>query len=894
MRPSRRDALKMMASAPMLGLFGKRHETAEPGQGLKFTASDASLPDQTLWREFEPPYTSQIAFPLGGIGTGTVSLGGRGDLRDWEIVNSPDKGRRLENTFFALWYQAEDGKGRACILEAQIAPPYPGWMGYPRDGMPGMPRFKTGRFLGAYPFARVELSDPDVPLQPTLEAFNPFIPLNDKDSGLPVAIFYWRVKNTSRRTIPVTVLASQLNIAGNKSFGKNLNEFAEDKTGKPFHGIRMTCAKHEASSPNFGTMTLATTHEAVTYQTRWARSGWFDDQSIFWDDFSADGKLERKFPEGPTPDNRTDNACLGLIGEIEPGETAVFPFVLAWHFPNRENKWNSEKEVKGKILKNFYATQFADAWEAARYTLENLERLENETRLFQRALFSSTLPPPVLDAVSSQSSTIRSNVCFRTEEGNFYGFEGVSDDNGCCPLDCTHVWNYEQSLAFLFPQLERKMREVDFRHNTLPEGNMAFRTLVPLGDYFWAKDLPCADGQMGCIVKLYREWKLSGDADFLRRMWPDARRALEYAWKRWDKDKDGVMEGIQHNTYDIEFHGPNPFTGVIYLCALRAGEEIARALGDETTAHEYRAVFESGRKKLDEQLWNGEFYIHKIETENKGQELKYQLGKGCLSDQMLGQWMAHVVDLGYLLPPDRVRSAMRSIYDYNWKPRLDKHYNPQRIYALGDEAGLLVCSWPKGDRLPLPFPYSDEVWTGIEYHVAAHLIYEGMIEEGLNVVAGARSRHDGRRRNPWDEIECGHHYARAMSSWSLLLALSGFHYDASAQRMTFAPVVNGKDFRTFWSCGSGWGTYRQKLSRRHLESEITALYGNLSLFSLRLPKPANGPANGEKGEAPSCDVWLGDSPLAARAKIADGRVHVGLETGLVLPRKGSLRIRVSV
>ncbi|MBI1783857.1 hypothetical protein HYR69_01820, partial [Candidatus Sumerlaeota bacterium] len=729
----RRDVLKMMAAAPMFGMFGSG--TAEASSGRPhFKTQTLAANDKIIWREFVEPFLPQIAFPLGGIGTGNVFLGGRGDLRDWEIANSSDKGRRLANTFFAIWHKDESGNGRARILESQIAPPFLGWMGYSRDGMPGMPRFKNGRFLGAYPFARLELSDPAVPLEVTLEAFNPFIPLNDKDSGLPLAVFYWRVKNTGSFATPVTVLCSMLNIAGDKSFGKNLNEFQDDGV---IRGMKMSCAKHEADTPNFSNLTLATTHKQTTHLTRWARSGWFDDQSLFWDDFTKDGKLDRSFEEGLTADNQTDTCSLGLMDSLQPGESKVFPFLLSWYFPNRQNKWNGEGEVKGQILKNYYATQFEGSWEVARYAADNLRRLEDETRMFQQALFASSLPPAVLDAVSSQASIMRTNVGFRTEDGKFYGFEGTTDDNGCCPLNCAHVWNYEQALAHLFPQLERTMREVDFLHNTLSEGNMAFRTLVPLGDYYWRADLPAADGQMGTIVKLYREWKLSGDTEFLRALWPKAKLALEYAWKRWDKDKDGVMEGVQHNTYDIEFYGPNPFMGAIYLCALRAGEEMARHLGDEAAANDYRAVYESGRNKLDAELWHGDFYVQKYAGKRPFEEMKYQLGPGCLSDQLLGQWMSHVVGLGYVLPPERVRTTMNSIFKNNWKPVFEEHYNPQRIYALGDEAGLLVCSWPKGGRPGLPFPYSDEVWTGIEYHVAAHLIYEGMIEEGIKIVEGA-------------------------------------------------------------------------------------------------------------------------------------------------------------
>lgn len=171
---------------------------------------------------------------------------------------------------------------------------------------------------------------------------------------------------------------------------------------------------------------------------------------------------------------------------------------------------------------------------------------------------------------------------------------------------------------------------------------------------------------------------------------------------------------------------------------------------------------------------------------------------------------------------------------YNFKPDFRNHVNTQRTFVLNDEAGLVLCTWPHGGRPRFPFPYSDEVWTGFEYQVAAHLIYEGWLGEGLTIVEAARARHDGVRRNPWDEVECGHHYARSMSSWALLLALSGFHYNAPARSIAFAPVLNRHDFRCFFSTGSGWGTFAQQSVGGAMEIRLELLYGRLSLRKLTL------------------------------------------------------------
>ncbi|MFQ6133550.1 MAG: GH116 family glycosyl hydrolase, partial [Armatimonadota bacterium] len=405
---------------------------------------------------------------------------------------------------------------------------------------------------------------------------------------------------------------------------------------------------------------------------------------------------------------------------------------------------------------------------------------------------------------------------------------------------------------------------------------------------------PAADGQMGCLLKLYREWQLSGDTEWLRSLWPQAKRALEFAWHHWDPDRDGVMTGEQHNTYDIEFWGPNPMMGALYLGALRAGAEIALALGDDESAATYQEVFEEGSAKLDAACWEHVQRIpppDEITTDGIGgmgdaaagaegvEGPKYQFGLGCLSDQLLGQWFCHVVGLGYVLPEDRVKQALQSVYRYNSRRDLSDHPNCQRIYALNDESGLLLCSWPRGGRPALPFPYSDEVWTGIEYQVAAHLIYEGFVEEGLDLVAAVRERHAGHNRNPWNEFECGHHYARAMSSWSLLLALSGYQYSAIEQSLAFAPRLSAEDFRCFFTTGSGWGLFSQRQTDGRMLAEIRLDYGELALRSVRLRAPG-GPVQAE----------LEGMTMAAEREVAGEQVVVSFPRAVTISAGQTLRL----
>jgi uncharacterized protein (DUF608 family) len=509
------------------------------------------------------------------------------------------------------------------------------------------------------------------------------------------------------------------------------------------------------------------------------------------------------------------------------------------------------------------------------------DRLEQESRRFQQALWESTLPPAVLDALAANIVPLRSTTCFWLEDGRFYGYEGCFDDGGCCDGTCTHVWSYAYTVAYLFPSLEREMRRIEFVIETEEDGYMTFRTFKTFGEQFvwtWGNQKPEAavDGQMGSILRVYREWLLSGDRAWLAEVWPGVKRAIGYASGHWDSDGDGVLDGKQHNTYDIEFYGPNPLGSIHYLAGLRAVEELARTMDEGELAERCREVFTRGSRRLDELLWNGEYYIQRLDDVDA---YKYQHGLGCLSDQLLGQLHATALGLGDLLPPDHVRAAVKAIFDRNFKRDFREHANCQRSYVLNDEAGLLLCTWPHGGRPRFPFVYSDEVWTGIEYHVAAHLIYEGWVEQGLELAEAVRARHDGVRRNPWNEVECGHHYARSMSSWALLLALSGFRYSAPAAALAFTPANSGTPFRSFFSTGSGWGSFAQERAGNGLRAEIQLHYGSLALSRLSL---------GEKPPS-AASVALNGTPLDAH--IESGTLLLG--EGVTLQAGDALTVELA-
>ncbi|MCL2500943.1 MAG: non-lysosomal glucosylceramidase [Defluviitaleaceae bacterium] len=788
---------------------------------------------------------SAAKFLLGGIGTGNISLNQNARLCDYELFNKPAKGFNSPYTFFALRTEDTEGNAKTKVLESQPPPPYDHSHGSFSTEVKGLPRFRESEMRGAYPFVYFKLTDPNMPVEATLTAFTPLIPLNTDDSSLPAAVLRYAVRNLSDKPLTVSVAASHANLCnhiGRNEWGERFEGETENIRVKnaSYDGVLFKPVGKTENDLDYFEMALLTTEkQGVTCLDYWHEGAWWDGLQDFWNDFTDDGALtsgRTLYGEG----NRLHKSTLAAASlcvkkTVAPGEEAFFEFVITWYRPNRVWSWDQNKAVccagsdcctqDTRTVRNYYA-KFGPPLKSAAYLIENLPRLEEESLRFVNALAAGTMPDYVVDAVSSNITVIRSTTCFRIADGTFFAWEGCGDTWGCCPGNCTHVWNYTQTMAFLFPELERSMRRTEFLHETAADGKMNFRAHTQLRDGSMSHHA-ATDGQLGAVIRLYRDWRLCGDDIFLRELWPNAKAALEYAFTHWDTDSDGLLDGEQHNTYDIEFHGYTSMLNSIFFAALRAGEEMARYTGHEKSAALYRIMREKGAAKLDALTFNGEYYEQV--TDRDVNTWKYQYGKGCLADQLLGQQLAHVSNLGYLMDESHIKSAVRAVFRHNFREDFHDHANVQRMYALNDDGGLLLCSWPNGGRPTIPFVYSDEVWTGIEYQVASHLIYEGFTDEGLRIVKACRDRHDGIRRSPWNEVECGHHYARSLASYGVLLALTGFRCDAVNKILSFRPAVmpsDGSAFVGFFCCADGWGLYRQAEADK--AGTVETLYGDLN------------------------------------------------------------------
>lgn len=822
------------------------------------------------------PHTAErVAFPLGGIGTGNVSIGARGQLRDWELENLPDKGRINPRTFFAIHAAPQGGDAVTRVLEARHTGRHDWDAGYGFDELAGLPRLDAAALHGEYPIVDVDFTDAVLPVTVSLRAFTPLVPLDADDSGIPAAVLRYTVTNPGDEPVDVSIVGSLSHTAGrgpagpDAPWGMRGTQSVRWREDDGIRGLDFD-VDLDHDDPGYGTMSLTTTDMSTTVKPQWVTSYWPDGARLFWNDLADDGLLapeprltledrprglfaERGGEDADLSEEqmmaklpRVRTGSLGIVHTLAAGEARDFEFVLSWSFPNRRRGWHGHivfddaleqgidlRDELGPIVRNHYATLWPDAWSAAAYLHHELPRLEAATNAYVEALYGGTLDPVLADAVGANVAALRSTTCFVLEsptpelgEGPvFAAWEGSFDHGGSCEGTCTHVWSYAQTAAWLFPSLERSARRAEYLLETDEIGAQKFRGNRIFGAPRWFIG-PAVDGQLGTFLRLHREWRFCGDDEFLRELWPAAVRTLEYAAREWDRDGDGLLDGELHNTYDIEFHGTEPLSNGIHLAALRAGARMAAHLGDTALARQWSERADRIAATMEDLLWNGEYYRQVIDDIDAH---RYQYGEGVLSDQLLGQFHAFLGGLGHLLPEEHIRSAMRAIVQHNHRADLRSHESTQRVYALNTEGGLLLASWPNGGRPALPFVYADEVWTGIEHQVAATLLFLGEYDEALRIERSLRGRYDGVHRNPWNEIECGNHYARSLASWALLLGASGAQWDAVERSLDFAPVGDAP-FRSLFTTGTGWG--RVEIDERALTLRLDG--GHLDLNELKL------------------------------------------------------------
>ena len=808
---------------------------------------------------------NRVAFPLGGLGAGMVALEGSGALSHISLRHKPEVYN--EPLMFSALYVA--GAPTARVLEG----PVPSWktFGAASSGNGGhgknygLPRFADCTFSARFPFASILLSDPAMPVTAEISGWSPFIPGDADRSSLPVFALEYTFRNHSALTVDAVYSFHAANFM-------RISEQSGAVIQQHEQGFILAQPPVEDNAAAEGYFAACVDHPQARVDCGWFRGGWFDALTMLWNTVMVGGAPTRPaHAEGAAG----SGGSVYLPFQLAPGAGRTIRVLASWYVPRSDVRCGSDPHTDvGEACATgccgnhpscaattpvdshvpWYAARFPSINDIADYWRREYPTLREDSRRFSECFHDTTLPAAVIEAVAANLTILKSPTCLRQADGRFWAWEGCCDNAGCCHGSCTHVWNYAQALPHLFPELERSLRETEFFVNQDERGHQNFRTNLPIRppvhDFHAA-----ADGQLGGIMKVHRDWRISGDTDWLSTLWPKVKQSLLYCVETWDPEHNGLLVEPHHNTYDIEFWGADGMCTSFYLGALAAGITMGQACLDDVSLFE--ALLKRGRTRMECDLWNGEYFIQQVQWQDlragdpttqeswsvnyspEAQALlreegpKYQYGKGCLADGALGDWLARCCGVDSTLHPRLVARHLQSVFQHNYKDDLSSHSNPQRpTYALGKEAGLLLCSWPHGGKPALPFVYSDEVWTGIEYQVASHLMMLGNIDAGLVIVRGLRARYDGRVRNPFNEYECGHWYARAMASYGLLQALSGARYDAVEQVLYVQPGISG-NFRAFLCTAGGYGT----VGRRNGEVFLDVVSGNIPLKAIITDSP---------------------------------------------------------
>lgn len=806
--------------------------------------------------------TREINFPLGGIGSGSIGLTGSGRLCDFELYGRPNKKALPGLAFFAVKAEqngtlldaralcGDDAGTRTGFEESEYRDVHLGFgYGPASSTMAGVPHFPPTDFSVRFPYAQMCFSYEKFPGQIKMTAFNPFIPLNDPDSSIPAAFFSFEIENTTDAPIDYTVCGVLEN-----PLPRSKNTFDGDQRSN-MKCIRMYSANDEADngsldSPyNAKNFCLATDCEEISYQEYLYRGRWYDRLQRFWENFTETPNFKNR--SYPQPQDGGHDACaIAAHITVLPGEKKVVRFVISWFVRYLFNYWlpipKEEGESEAANLaknrwKNNYLRYFSSSMECASYCLVHWDRLVRETDAFTDSLYASTLPDEILDAVSSNLCILKSSTILRHSDGNLISFEGSNAHSGSCEGNCNHVYNYAYALAHLFPKLERGLRETEYRICMNDIGAVTFRAPAPLGRRPGKTYFACVDGQMGGIIKTYREFKMTGDVEWLRGLWEDVKLSLEFTFNpenvyRWDPDASGVLTGRQHNTLDIELFGPSGWLQGMYAAALRAASEMAEIVGDKRAAEKYAGLFEKAKRYLNEELFYDGRYIQKIDLHDRSLiegyaasnsdpdtqkiidyywdeesgEIKYQIGEGSAVDQTLAQWHADNVGLGEIYDPDKLHAALSTIYRLNFKKTMRDFFNPCRNFCVDDEGGVVICTYPEGAVKPkIPVVYAEECMNGFEYQAACQMIRHGLVDEGLEIVRALRRRYDGEFRNPFSEFECGNSYIRSLASYALLNSVCGMTYDMYREHLSFDPILRFSEdgyFKCFFAVGEAFGT----------------------------------------------------------------------------------------
>jgi non-lysosomal glucosylceramidase len=804
---------------------------------------------------------------LGGIGAGWFEIRQDGTFCNWNIFNNQPLGRGKlfpfnphNILFFLLRYQEvggnprllllqiEDGHGAAAIERTEHQYLFP-WI-------TGVDRIS---YEATVPFAKLEYYSNDVPLRIELTAWSPFMPRDTKNSSLPAVFFDFKIRSRQALPVDISLLATMRNAAGYDVKAKHY--VSQVLTGATHRTVMQSCDHLDPKHSSWGSLGLTSVDPASHYYLGWEHPHPY---------------YERLLREPHLPDhddtpgrNSTDSTtglpacldrCFSTIGKstrLETGHDELsHSFVASWYFPNnyarlpgdpdsgpagyleeaahlsgqaRATGDNQTRPLEG----HFYTNWFDSAASVAAYAVHNRDYLLRETTRFHDAFYASSIEPAVLDQVNSQLNTFRTS-SWLTRAGDFGIYEGLSPDKSWAGLSTIDVAMYgDVATAMLFPELNRAVVNAHRRLQN-PDGSILHSISANFHDRNPAEasairvDLPAQYAYLSLRAAFWSE-----KPGYLKEIWPSVQAALDYVLRERDGNGDLLpdMSGIMCSYDNFPMYGIAPYVATQWLVAVAAAVEAARELNDVAAQEKWQHVFDSGRRHFETATWNGKYY--RLYSDLNGPHGDQD--EGCLTDQLLGQWAAHLLDLPRLVSPEAARSALGEIIHLNYFPG----------------QGLRNCRWP-GDGFLHPVDkdcwvdQANTCWTGVELAFASFLIYEGMVEEGLRIIREVDRRYR-RWGIYWDHQEFGGHYYRPMSALAVLPAFLGF--SARQGVVTFAPKCKGPQFTLLFTTADGYGHWITEDS----ETRLKILSGEFRAREVR--------CHLETGAQPS--VYLNDQPFLA-------------------------------
>jgi non-lysosomal glucosylceramidase len=847
-------------------------------------------------RIYHDEYLMAIRLPVGGVGTGSIQMDGQGRRAAWQLWrNFTDF--PLPHSFFAVRARAGDKPPVVRVLQTKPEGPFRS--------------MKSLTFRGEYPFGWYSFEDPALPVEVTLETFSPLIPLNEKDSAIPCAMFNLTVENKNKQPVEVSFLATQQNAAGlvktladeptisrellnlqptgnwtvkgrnSEQYGGNSNKVQRTDKATLLH---MTIDKQK-DAPDYGEMALTVTDPHAKPTASW------NTLESLAAEFAEKGFVSGPESAGPSPKGQTLDGALSVPFVLKPGEKRTVRFVLTWYFPNIPQvvdhqcpNWKHDGYV--------YANWWPNGLSLAKDVLARLDDLTEQTRKYHDSLYRSNLPYWLLDRIGSQVAILRSPTVFWAKDDFFGCWEGCSWTYGSCPGNATHVWGYAQTVPRLFPLLAKKMREQEHASQT-PEGMLPCRNGLREGRLFQA-----FDGQCHSILASLLTHRLGNDGQWLARQWPKIKQSMNYLIAGWDKDEDGMLAGPQHGM-DSLHGGTTSWMGSMYLSALAAAKQMALIQNEPDLAARYGKILETGAKNQDQKLFNGEYFIQIPDPKPYKDYLT-----GCYTDQMLGQWWANRLDLGWIYPREHVRSAMQSLYKYNFRTDFFGFKQIPRKLVWDDEAAMLQCTWPRGGRPEFKnmMLHSDEVKVCISYAVAALMVDSGLLKEGFTIVHANADRFDGRLRtgldntpwsclghsgNPFGDDMAGKFYVRSLSVWSMLLACQRVLLDGPQGMLGFDPVWKPEDHVSYFTAPNSWGVFSQRREGGEQREKIELAWGTLRLRQLIFMLPENA-----KPEMVA--VRIAGNAIAAAQNLQGNRLQINLSKEVALQTGEVLEVAITL